>query len=101
MTGVDVVDDARILDAIRALLADDFGSTEGRVIEFYADPRLALTNPIEYARMLQNIFGRGAGFLLRVIIRGLGREFGVQVDEGTTLDECMNALKPTAIWTSP
>jgi len=98
MTASEAVDDARIVDAIRVILATGVGPAGGRAIEFYADPRIAAANPAEYARTLQNIFGRGAGYLLMAIVSGLGKEFGVQVDEGTTLDQCIGALRPRTIW---
>jgi len=86
--------DEQIVGTIRALLAQNYGATAEKAIDFYADAHIALSNPAEYARMLRNIFGAGTGHLLTAIIGGLGKKFGVGVSEGTTLDELIASLRP-------
>jgi hypothetical protein len=90
---IGVNEDERIVEAIRLLLAKNFGVTEARAIDFYADAHIALANPEEYSRMLLNIFGRGTSHLLEAIITGLGDEFGVAITETTTLGDCIMALR--------
>ena len=92
--------DERIVETIRTLLAKNFGVTESRAIDFYADAHIALANPEEYARILLNIFGRGTSHLLEAIIAGLGDEFGVTVTETTTLGDCIAALRSNGTGTS-
>lgn len=86
------VSDRGIPEAIQALLERDFGKSAASAIKFYADPKTAIANPEEYAKTLLGIFGAGAEHLLVSIIYGLGKEFGVEVHDGTTLDELMVTL---------
>lgn len=86
--------DERILEMIRALLAKNFGNTAAKAIEFYVDPHIAIANPDEYSRMLQNIFGVGTGLFLRAIVSGLCAEFGVTAADTMTLADCIASLKP-------
>ncbi len=86
--------DETVVESIRALLEKKFGRTSAKAIDFYADAHLATANPEEYAKTLLSIFGAGAEHLLAAIIAGLGDEFGMDVHEGTTLDELMDALMP-------
>ena len=90
------VPEGKIAEAILSLLERNFGGSPARAIDFYADTDVALADPEEYARLLLGIFGAGAGHVLGAIVSGLGQEFGVHVDEGTTLAEVLGSLKPQA-----
>jgi hypothetical protein len=87
------VSDGRVAEAIRETLERDFGRTPASAIDFHARSELALTAPEEYTSILLSIFGSGTGYLLTAIISGLGERFGVDVTEGTTLDELVESLK--------
>ena len=88
-----ITGDERIVDIIRLRLAIDFGITASMAIDFYADAHIALADPEEYARILLDIFGRGASQILETIIIGLGDEFGLATSEAMTLGDCIGALQ--------
>ena len=86
----------RIVEAIRTLLERNLGQTSARAVDYYADSRVASRDPAEYTKTLLAIFGAGTGHVLAALVAGLGEEFGVEVHEGTTLDELIRALRPRA-----
>ena len=77
-------------------MEQNFGATSARAIDYYADTNLASTSPAEYRRALRQVFGAGTGHLLSVVVSGLGRDFGIEVQEGTSLEELIETLRPRA-----
>ncbi|GEM_PF-6481869 len=88
--------DQRIVEAIRGLLASNFGTMGAKAIDFYADANIAISNPEEYTKTLTNVFGKGTGHVLTAITQGLAKQFGISITDGAPLDECINLLGPKA-----
>lgn len=83
----------QILQTMHTSMARSLGEVSLAGMDFFADPHVALDNPTEYTRMLQGVLGSGAELMLRDVIDAIYREAGMEPAAGSTLKNCMNAVR--------
>jgi len=77
-----------LLTSVESALSSVFGPATMKAVDFYIDKRIALTNPTEYSRSMQKLFGEGAKVLIGKMIEGIAKGAGLEGGYAS-LEECV------------
>ncbi|MDV3293948.1 MAG: hypothetical protein LYZ70_06725 [Nitrososphaerales archaeon] len=82
-----------LLGSIETALLMVFDPNTMRAVNFYVDRTIALSNPAEYTRSMQKLFGEGAKVLMDRIIEGVSKGAGLEGGKFASLEECVSSAR--------
>jgi hypothetical protein len=86
----------KISSTIQQTLKKQLGESSARAIEFYADSRLAASDPVMYSRLLGGILQAGAPTMDGALSGALSSEFGLKQEPPQTLVETLRVIMKRA-----
>lgn len=85
--------DDLLLTSIDRALSKLFDESTARAVRFYIDPKIALRDSTSYARVVQKMFGPGAGVILDAIISSVSSSAGLTGRTWSSLNECVGEVR--------
>ena len=79
--------DRLLVESITEGLTKVLGDNNAKCVIFYADPKMAVADPDNYARSLLGLFGMGTKVMLDTILDSLHQKTGVARSAATSFGE--------------